>query len=86
MDGTTPDPATRHAWLDYARGICIVAVVTFYTAAHVGDLFGTSGWLEYWVDFARPFRMPDFFFISGLLLGQVIDRPWRGYLDKKVVH
>jgi uncharacterized membrane protein YcfT len=86
MDGTTPDPATRHARLDYARGICIVAVVTFYTAAHVGDLFGTSGWLEYWVDFARPFRMPDFFFISGLLLGQVIDRPWRGYLDKKVVH
>jgi uncharacterized membrane protein YcfT len=38
------------------------------------------------VDFARPFRMPDFFMISGLFLAQVIDRDWRTYLDRKVVH
>jgi uncharacterized membrane protein YcfT len=30
--------------------------------------------------------MPDFFLISGLFLGRVIDRPWRVYLDKKVIH
>ena len=38
------------------------------------------------VAFAKPFRMPDFFMISGLFLARVIDRDWRDYLDKKVVH
>ena len=38
------------------------------------------------VAFAKPFRMPDFFLISGLFLAQVIDRDWRTYLDRKVVH
>ncbi len=36
--------------------------------------------------FAKPFRMPDFFLISGLFLARVIDRDWRTYLDRKVVH
>ena len=36
--------------------------------------------------FAKPFRMPDFFLISGLFLSVVIDRDWRIYLDRKVVH
>jgi hypothetical protein len=30
--------------------------------------------------------MPDFFLISGLFLANVIDRDWRTYLDRKVVH
>jgi uncharacterized membrane protein YcfT len=30
--------------------------------------------------------MPDFFLISGLFLSGVIDRDWRTYLDRKVVH
>jgi uncharacterized membrane protein YcfT len=30
--------------------------------------------------------MPDFFLISGLFLYRVIDRDWRDYLDRKVVH
>jgi uncharacterized membrane protein YcfT len=38
------------------------------------------------VTFAKPFRMPDFFLISGLFLPLVIDRDWRTYLDRKVVH
>jgi uncharacterized membrane protein YcfT len=42
--------------------------------------------MEQWAAFAQPFRMPDFFFISGLLLSRVIDRPWRTYAEKKVVH
>jgi uncharacterized membrane protein YcfT len=47
---------------------------------------GHDGWLHGLVEFARPFRMPDFFMISGLFLAQVIDRDWRTYLDRKVVH
>jgi uncharacterized membrane protein YcfT len=38
------------------------------------------------VAFAKPFRMPDFFLISGLFLAVVIERDWRTYLDRKVVH
>jgi uncharacterized membrane protein YcfT len=38
------------------------------------------------VAFAKPFRMPDFFLISGLFLALVVDRDWRTYLDRKVVH
>jgi len=30
--------------------------------------------------------MPDFFLISGLFLSVVIDRDWRTYLDRKVLH
>lgn len=38
------------------------------------------------VAFARPFRMPDFFLLSGLFLFRLIDRDWRTYLDRKLVH
>jgi uncharacterized membrane protein YcfT len=42
--------------------------------------------MHYVVMFAKPFRMPDFFLISGLFLPVVIGRDWRTYLDRKVVH
>jgi uncharacterized membrane protein YcfT len=42
--------------------------------------------MHYAVVFAKPFRMPDFFLIAGLFLARVIDRDWRDYLDRKVVH
>jgi uncharacterized membrane protein YcfT len=76
----------RVEWVDYAKGICIFAVVMFQANTMVQLARGSEGWLEYVVSFARPFRMPDFFLIAGLFLSNVIDRPWRTYLDKKVVH
>lgn len=81
-----PVPGLRHAWMDTAKGLCIVAVVTMYTTSHVTLGVESASWMAYWVEFARPFRMPDFFFISGLLLGRVIDRPWRRFADRKVLH
>jgi uncharacterized membrane protein YcfT len=47
---------------------------------------GETGFMHPLVAFAKPFRMPDFFLISGLFLAVVIDRDWRTYLDRKVVH
>ena len=47
---------------------------------------GQTGFMHLVVAFAKPFRMPDFFLISGLFLSIVIDRDWRTYLDRKVVH
>ena len=79
-------PAGRIDWVDYAKGFCIVFVVMMHSTLGVEAAAGQDGWLHAVVDFARPFRMPDFFMISGLFLAQVIDRNWRTYLDRKVVH
>lgn len=76
----------RIDWLDYAKGICIVLVVMLYATDLAADRAGHEGWLHAVAHFAKPFRMPDFFLLSGLLLPLVIDRPWRRYLDRKVVH
>jgi uncharacterized membrane protein YcfT len=76
----------RVAWVDYAKGFCIVFVVMMHSTLGVENAIGQEGWLHVVVAFAKPFRMPDFFLISGLFLAQVIDRDWRTYLDRKVVH
>ncbi|MBB5700240.1 putative membrane protein YcfT [Ochrobactrum daejeonense] len=76
----------RVAWVDIAKGICIIFVVMMHSTLGVEKAAGAQGWMHYVVAFAKPFRMPDFFMISGLFLSLVIDRPWRRYLDRKVVH
>src|SRR5712691_12890980 len=83
-NGTADRP--RIDWVDYAKGFCIVFVVMMHSTLGVEHALGQEGWLGKVVAFARPFRMPDFFLISGLFLAQVIDRDWRTYLDRKVVH
>lgn len=76
----------RVDWVDTAKGICIILVVMMHSTLGVGEAMGGEGFMHQLVAFARPFRMPDFFLVSGLFLGLVIDRPWRRYLDRKVVH
>ena len=72
--------------VDYAKGICIVMVVMMHSTLGVEAAAGREGWLHAFVAFAKPFRMPDFFLISGLFLARVIHRDWRLYFDRKVVH
>jgi uncharacterized membrane protein YcfT len=76
----------RITWVDYAKGICIVAVVTFYVTTHVEDILQAHGWMHRVIVFAQPFRMPDFFLLSGLFVAPVLGRPLRAYLDTKVLH
>jgi len=78
--------AGRVDWVDYAKGFCIVMVVMMHSTLGVELAAGREGWMHHAVEFARPFRMPDFFLISGLFLARVIDRDWRDYLDRKVIH
>jgi uncharacterized membrane protein YcfT len=78
--------AGRVDWVDYAKGICIVMVVMMHSVLGVEAAVGQTGFMHLLVAFAKPFRMPDFFLISGLFLSVVIDRDWRTYLDRKVVH
>src|ERR1700752_4063920 len=76
----------RVDWVDYAKGICIVMVVMMHSVLGVEAAAGQTGFMHVVVAFAKPFRMPDFFLISGLFLSLVIDRDWRTYLDRKMVH
>jgi uncharacterized membrane protein YcfT len=84
--GLNTPSAGRVAWVDYAKGLCIVMVVMMHSTLGVELTAGREGWMHHAVEFARPFRMPDFFLISGLFLARVIDRDWRDYLDRKVAH
>src|SRR5882724_3749921 len=92
LNGTAPtgptalSAAARIDWVDYAKGICIVMVVMMHSVLGVELAAGQTGFMHPLVAFAKPFRMPDFFLISGLFLSVVIDRDWRTYLDRKVVH
>ncbi len=81
-----PSGPGRIDWVDYAKGICIVMVVMMHSVLGVELAVGQTGFMHLLVAFAKPFRMPDFFLISGLFLAVVIDRDWRTYLDRKVVH
>jgi len=81
-----PSSGARLDWVDYAKGICIVMVVMMHSVLGVEAAAGQPGFMHVLVAFAKPFRMPDFFLISGLFLSQVIARDWRTYLDRKVVH
>ena len=77
---------SRVDWVDYAKGFCIVLIVMMHSTLRMGETMGGTGFLHYVVEFARPFRVPDFFLIAGLFLANVINRDWRHYLDRKVVH
>src|SRR5215218_739866 len=83
--GDTPG-RNRVDWVDYAKGFCIIFVVMMHSTLGVEAALGQEGWMHHVVAFAKPFRMPDFFLISGLFLARVIERDWRTYVDRKVVH
>lgn len=79
-------PSERVDWVDYAKGWCIILVAMMHSTLGVEDALGRETWLHGFIDWARPFRMPDFFLVAGLFLSRSIDRPWRDYLDRKVLH
>ena len=68
------------------RASASVLVVMMHSTLGVEKAAGETGWMGYFVEFARPFRMPDFFLIAGLFLASRINAPWRLYLDRKVLH
>ncbi|MGE3831185.1 MAG: acyltransferase family protein [Parvibaculaceae bacterium] len=76
----------RVDWVDCAKGVCIILVVMMHSTLGVEKAAEQLSWLNPFIEWARPFRMPDFFLISGLFLAARINRPWRSYLDSKVMH
>lgn len=75
----------RVDWVDIAKGICIVLVVTMHATLGVEAALGREGFMHWVVAYSKPFRLPDFFLVSGLFLARVIDRDWRSYADKRVL-
>ena len=83
----TTEPAhSRLDWVDAAKGLSIILVVMMHSAYGVGEDMGGVGVLHYVIGWATPFRMPEFFLISGLFLSAVIARPWMHYADRRIVH
>lgn len=82
MSGTNE----RLNWVDSAKGISIILVVMMYSVFNVGQDAEGVGFFHYVIGFATPFRMPEFFLISGLFLDQVLSRNWKSYADRRVVH
>jgi uncharacterized membrane protein YcfT len=78
--------ANRLSWVDTAKGLSIILVVMMHSAYGVGEETGQAGILHWIIGWATPFRMPEFFLISGLFLSQVIARDWLKFADRRVLH
>jgi uncharacterized membrane protein YcfT len=78
--------SSRISWVDYSKGLCIVLVVMMHSTLGVEKAFGEVSYLGQLVEWAKPFRMPDFFLISGLFLAKRISAPWSKYADTKILH
>src|SRR5664279_2904026 len=83
---SAPAAPGRIDWVDYAKGICIVMVVMMHSVLGVEAAAGQTGFMHVLVAFAKPFRMPDFFLISGLFLSVVIDREEQAGNQEEVRH
>lgn len=76
----------RLPWVDGAKGISILLVVALYVGHTVSIEIGQLTYFDWVIAWAKPFRMPEFFLISGLFLGYVINRPLETYIDRRVLH
>ncbi len=78
--------AARSAWADFAKGLTIILVVMMHSTLGVELALGKSAFMGDLVTFARSFRMPLFFAISGLFAAAAINRSWLKFADAKIVH
>ena len=76
----------RVAWADLAKGLTIVLVVV----GHAVDGVNTAVPLEPWLYDALKlpfgqFRMPLFFFVTGLLAARSVRRTWPDFTDRTIL-
>ncbi len=79
-------PVGRLNWVDTAKGVCIILVVALFTTQGYGALGSQGGWMNTVVNWAHPFLMPAFFFLSALFLNRTVFGPPKHYMDRKILH
>ncbi|MBN8502584.1 MAG: acyltransferase family protein [Sphingomonadales bacterium] len=83
--GVVQHEGPRQRWIDLAKGICIILVVMMHTVLGIEKEIGQAGVLHAVVAWTKPFRMPDFFLLSGYLAAGVGALSWRSFLDRKML-
>jgi len=66
---------SREAWIDVAKGIAITLVVLYHAVMYL-DGIGLAGAMAPLNPLLDTFRMPLFFFMSGILAGRAIQLPY----------
>lgn len=79
-----PKRPPREAWIDLAKGIAIVLVVLFHSVVYLSLVNMAGRWTvaAYTLD---TFRMPLFFFMSGILATKVIGLPYAQLFRKRLL-
>lgn len=73
----TESSSARKAWIDVAKGLCMVLVVLRHATLWIENEFNDGTTLVWWEvsEFFSPVRMPLFFLISGYLVTNAVRRP-----------
>lgn len=76
--------AERVDWVDILKGIAILLVVLYHSAHLALPLEFAAPWWRDVDETLSTFRMPAFFFASGLFAGSVIRRPWGRFWSTRI--
>ncbi|MFP5073007.1 acyltransferase family protein [Pseudonocardia nantongensis] len=82
--GDARGAAGRTAWVDAAKGLCIVLVVLHHAVMFLEPQGLVPGPLSMLNTALASLRMPLFFLASGLFLATALARPWRTLLHRRV--
>lgn len=74
----------RLDWVDTAKGFCIILVVLMHVVAGFEVSLERTSWIDPFIDWAKLFRMPGFFLLSGLFVSRLVERDWPEFLDRKI--
>src|SRR5690606_34895356 len=76
--------AERVDWVDILKGIAILLVVLYHSAHLALPLEFATPWWRDVDETLSTFRMPAFFFASGLFARSVIRRPWGRFWSTRI--
>lgn len=83
--GSAPNrAASRLDWVDTARGFCIILVVLMHVVVGFEVAQGRESWIDPFIEWAKLFRMPGFFLLSGLFAARLVGTSWPELLDRKI--
>lgn len=76
--------ASRLDWVDTAKGFCIILVVLMHVVVGFEVAQERESWIDPFIEWAKQFRMPGFFLLSGLFAPRLTGKSWPDFLDRKV--